>query len=87
MDVMLESRAWGEKFISNAFPYLVEDITKVNEKDLKNMKKCFSHYLKKYEVFKGLSPKELPGTEIPRQIGGKEGSLKSASPQQEAAAK
>ena len=34
MDVLLSSRVWGEKYICNPFPYVEEDITKINEKEL-----------------------------------------------------
>jgi len=45
MDALLEKRAWGERYIVNAFPYLTNDITSVNEQDLAAMKKCFKfHY-------------------------------------------
>jgi len=29
MDVMLETRVWGEKYIANPFSYIEEDLTKI----------------------------------------------------------
>ncbi len=29
MDVILNTRVWGEKYISNPFPYVEEDLTKI----------------------------------------------------------
>lgn len=52
MDVLLSSRAWGEKYISNPFPYLTEDLTTVEPKDLKAMQSCFMNNYKKYTAFK-----------------------------------
>ena len=51
-DALLEKRAWGERYIVNAFPYLTNDITSVNEQDLAAMKKCFKFHYQKYESFK-----------------------------------
>lgn len=31
LDSLLEKRPWGEKYIHNPFPYLIDDITKVSE--------------------------------------------------------
>lgn len=31
MDVLLDSKAWGENYLSNPFPYLTEDITNVDK--------------------------------------------------------
>jgi hypothetical protein len=28
---MLQSRAWGEKYLSNPFPYLLNDISAINK--------------------------------------------------------
>ena len=41
MDVLLETKSWGERYLANPFPYLTDDITKVKEEELKLMKKCF----------------------------------------------
>lgn len=61
MDVMLDTRAWGKKYITNPFPYLISDVTQVKEEDLKAMKKTFLLNIKKYESFKKKSIKELEG--------------------------
>jgi len=47
----MDSRVWGEKYISNPFPYISEDITKFKEADLKYYKKTFYINLKKYQAF------------------------------------
>jgi hypothetical protein len=52
LDSILEKRAWGERYISNAFPYLLDDVTQASEGDLTAMKKCFLFHYKKYESFK-----------------------------------
>jgi len=52
MDVLLDSRVWGEKYITNPFPYLEEDITKIGKLDFKNMKGCFLESYSKYNAFK-----------------------------------
>ncbi len=49
---MLESRAWGEKYISNPFMYLEQDVTKINDQEFAAMKKCFFLNWKKYSSFK-----------------------------------
>jgi hypothetical protein len=48
IEVLLDSRAWGEKFIINPFPYIEKDITKIGADDLKHFKKTFYVNLKKY---------------------------------------
>ena len=52
MDVMLETRAWGEKYIANPFPYIENDLSSISDKDFGTMKKCFFENWKKYESFK-----------------------------------
>lgn len=47
-DVLLDTRAWGEKYVINPFPYIEKDLTKISEKDLKHYKKEFFINLKKY---------------------------------------
>lgn len=59
MDVMLESRVWGAKYLSNPFPYILDDITRANEKELNGMKKCFAVNYNKYDQFKNISFKEI----------------------------
>lgn len=48
LDVLLDTRLWGEKYITNPFPYIEKDITKMGEETLKNYKKHFYINLKKY---------------------------------------
>ena len=47
-DVLLDTRVWGDKYITNPFPYIEQDITKIEEKDLKHFKKHFYINLRKY---------------------------------------
>ena len=47
MDVMLGTKVWGERYISNPFPYLEQDVTNISEKDFKVMKKIFLDNYKK----------------------------------------
>lgn len=59
---MLETYTWAEPYLSNPFPYIVDDITKVmksnkikfqaKKEDIDAMKKCFFHYYSKYTGFK-----------------------------------
>lgn len=51
-DMMLNTRIWSEKYVTNPFPYIEEDITKIPSADLDNMKKTFYINLKKYELFR-----------------------------------
>lgn len=60
MECLMDSKVWGEKYISNPFAYLEEDVTKIGDKDFSFMKKCFFNYYKKYQGFKELNFKELP---------------------------
>ncbi len=48
IDVLLDTRVWGEKYITNPFPYIEKDITKFKESDLKSFKKHFYINLRKY---------------------------------------
>lgn len=52
IEVLLDSRLWGEKYIVNPFPYIEKDITKISEQDLKAFKKHFYISLKKYQAFR-----------------------------------
>ena len=52
IDVLLDTRCWGEKYVTNPFPYIEEDITKISEKDLKHYKQHFFINLKKYQAFR-----------------------------------
>jgi hypothetical protein len=38
LDVLLDTRAWGEKYVTNPFPYIEEDLTKIKPDDLKKYK-------------------------------------------------
>ena len=48
LDVLLDTRIWGEKYITNPFPYIEEDITKITPETLKSYKQHFFINLKKY---------------------------------------
>lgn len=50
--MLLDTRAWGEKYVTNPFPYIEEDITKIPEADLKHFKQHFFINLKKYQAFR-----------------------------------
>ena len=52
MDVLLETRVWSKNYLSNPFPYLIEDITKVEKTDLERYKQLFLKHYKKYSEFK-----------------------------------
>lgn len=52
LDVLLDTRVWGEKYVTNPFPYIEEDITKIKEEDLKHFKRHFFINLKKYQAFR-----------------------------------
>ena len=62
LDSLLESRPWGRSFISNPFPYLFEDITKIFPSTLTNYVNCFRFHYAKYEEFKKgqISYKSIP---------------------------
>jgi len=68
MDVMLGTRAWGKRYVSNPFPYLVDDITKVNDEELYKLKKSFLVNLKKYESFRDKNVKTLEGGQQPGNL-------------------
>ena len=48
LDVLLDTRLWGDKYITNPFPYIESDITKIPADDLKHFKKHFYINLRKY---------------------------------------
>jgi hypothetical protein len=50
--VLLDTRVWGEKYITNPFPYIEKDFTKISEQNLKHYKKHFYINLKKYQAFR-----------------------------------
>lgn len=51
-DVLLGTRVWADKYITNPFPYIEQDITKIELEDLDGYKKTFFINLKKYEAFR-----------------------------------
>lgn len=51
-DVMLNTRVWADKYVTNPFPYIESDITKIPKEDLELMKRTFFLNLKKYEAFR-----------------------------------
>ncbi len=51
-DVMLGTRVWGDRYITNPFPYIEEDVTKIEKDDMNSFKKTFYLNLKKYEAFR-----------------------------------
>lgn len=52
LEVLLDSRVWGDKYITNPFPYIEKDITKIPAEDLKHYKKTFYINLRKYQSFR-----------------------------------
>ena len=52
LDVLLGTRAWGQKFITNPFCYIEKDITQIPPADLKHFKKHFYIQLRKYQAFR-----------------------------------
>lgn len=52
LDVLLDTRLWGEKYITNPFPYIEEDLTRIGLEDLKHFKKTFYINLRKYLAFR-----------------------------------
>jgi len=52
LEVLLDSRVWGDKYITNPFPYLERDVTKIPAEDLKHFKKTFYINLRKYQAFR-----------------------------------
>jgi hypothetical protein len=52
MEVLLDTRTWGDKYITNPFPYIDKDITKISADDLKHFKKTFYINLRKYQAFR-----------------------------------
>lgn len=56
---MLETRVWSRNYLSNPFPYLFEDITKVDPKELEQYQRLFAKHYKKYREFKNRQVKLL----------------------------
>lgn len=51
LDVLFNTRVWGQKHIANPFPYLFNDVTKVDQQVLQDMKMCFRNNLIKYSAY------------------------------------
>ena len=71
LEVLLDSRVWGDKYITNPFPYLERDVTKIPAEDLKHFKKTFYINLRKYQAFRNkvCSPEAyIPITELNRKF-------------------
>jgi hypothetical protein len=51
-DVLFNTRIWADKYVTNPFPYIESEITKINKDDLERYKKTFYLNLKKYEAFR-----------------------------------
>ena len=52
LDVLLDTRLWGQKYITNPFPYIDKDITAFGDQDLRHYKKHFYINLRKYQAFR-----------------------------------
>lgn len=48
LEVLLDTRVWGDKYVTNPFPYIEKDLTRISADDLKTFKKTFYINLKKY---------------------------------------
>jgi hypothetical protein len=51
-EVMLNTRLWSDKYITNPFPYIEPDISQIQEDDLNIFKKTFFINHKKYEAYR-----------------------------------
>ena len=59
-EILLDTKLWGEKYVTNGFPYLTGDITELSEKDHKYFKNTFFVNYKKYEAFRdSVVPREV----------------------------
>lgn len=47
--MILGTRLWSQDFVSNPFAYIVEDVTRITDKDMKSMKELFAKNYKKYK--------------------------------------
>lgn len=66
LDVLLETRTWSKSYLSNPFPYLFVDVTKIDKAQLDHYKQVFLQQYRKYSEFKNREVKMLqPGTETP----------------------
>jgi hypothetical protein len=60
MDVLLETRTWSKPYLSNPFPYLFPDVSKVPKPQLDQHKQTFLAQYRKYSEFKNRELKQLP---------------------------
>ena len=60
MDVLLETRTWSKPYLSNPFPYLFPDISKIEKHQLDHHKQTFLAQYRKYSEFKNRELKQLP---------------------------
>lgn len=60
MDVLLETRTWSKPYLSNPFPYLFPDISKIEKPQLDHHKQTFLTQYRKYSEFKNRELKQLP---------------------------
>lgn len=68
MDVLLETRTWSKPYLSNPFPYLFPDITKIAKPELDHYKQIFLAQYRKYNEFKNRELKQLPRGETVRLL-------------------
>lgn len=52
MDVLLETRTWSKPYLSNPFPYLFPDVSKIPKAELDHYKQVFLGQYRKYSEFK-----------------------------------
>lgn len=57
LDVLLETRTWSKPYLSNPFPYLFPDVSKVPAAELQRLKQLFLMHYRKYSLFR---KRELP---------------------------
>lgn len=51
-EVLLNTRIWADIYVTNPFPYIESDITKIPKEDLDTFKRTFYVNLKKYQAFR-----------------------------------
>jgi hypothetical protein len=62
-DLLLDSKVWGQKYISNPFVYITESIVDIPGQDLNHFKKYFKKMIAQYSVTrdKKITVKEIEG--------------------------
>jgi hypothetical protein len=65
MDVLMDSKVWSKDYLSNPFPYLINDITRVREEDAKQLKGAFKKHYTKYKLFKDKETKQISSSSEP----------------------